>query len=108
MTADETPLDLADDPRGTLVAVRAQPGARRSGILGRHDGAVRVAVAVAPEGGRANAAVAAVLADALSCRPSRVVLVAGPTGRRKRFLVTDMAPDAVRDALDRALPSPRT
>ena len=84
--------------------MKAQPNARRSGVLGVHDGAVRVGVTTAPEQGKANAAVAAVLARALGCRPANVVLIAGPTSRSKRFLILDMVAATVRDRLVRALP----
>lgn len=104
MTAPDA-LDLTPDPRGTLIPVRAQPNARRAGVLGAHAGALRVGVAVAPERGKATAAVAAVLAEALGCRPARVVLVAGATARAKRFLVLDLDPAAVRERLARALPT---
>ena len=100
-----TPLEgltLAPDPRGTHLHVRAQPNARRAGILGEHAGALRVGVTVAPERGKANAAVIAALAEALACRPAQVVLVAGLTSRTKRFLILDLDPPTVRDRLNRA------
>ena len=92
-------LDLDADARGTRLSVRAQPNARTPGILGAHAGAVRVAVAVAPEGGKANAAVIAALAEALDCRPAQVVLTSGPASRQKRFLILDLDPPTVRDRL---------
>ena len=94
-----SPLDLSADPRGTTLHVRAQPHARRAGILGVHAGALRVGVTVAPEQGKANAAVAAVLAQVLGCRAAAVVLVSGPTSRSKRFLIRDLDPATVRDRL---------
>ena len=99
-------LDLVADPRGTLLHVRAQPNARRPGLLGTHAGAVRVGVSAAPERGKATAAVAEMLAEALGCRASGVVLVAGASSRAKRFLILDLDPAAVRDRLARALPPP--
>ena len=95
-------LELTHDPRGTHLSVRAQPNARRAGILGEHGGAVRVAVNVPPEQGKANAAVANVLAEALACRASEVVLVSGPSNRSKRFLIVGLDPATIRDRLDQA------
>ena len=92
-------LQLTTDPRGTILEVRAQPNARRSGILGVHAGALRVGVTVAPKQGKANAAVAIVLAENLGCRTSAVVLVSGPSNRLKRFLILDLDPATVRDRL---------
>ena len=92
-------LDLARHAEGTVLAVRAQPGAKRAGVVGTHAGALRVAVTAAPERGKANAAVVAVLADVLGCRATQLVLLTGPTSREKRFLVTGIDPDALRARL---------
>lgn len=96
-------LALVADPRGTHLNVRAQPQARRPGILGAHAGAVRVGVSAAPEQGKATAAVVATLAEALRCRPAQVVLVSGSTSRAKRFLILDLDPATVRDRLQASL-----
>lgn len=99
-------LELNQGPRGTHLNVRAQPNARRTGILGERAGAVRVGVAVAPENGKANAAIASVLAEALACRPSQVLLVSGPSNRSKRFLIFDLNPETIRERLDQATLKP--
>jgi uncharacterized protein YggU (UPF0235/DUF167 family) len=88
---------------GTVLAVRAQPGARKNGVLGERAGALRVAVSAAPEKGKANAAVRDVLADALGCKPSQVGLLTGETARDKTFLVTGLDPAELRARLDRLL-----
>ena len=72
---------------GALVAVRAQPGARRNAVLGEQAGALKVAVTAPPEGGRANAALAEVLRDWLGVKRSQVELAGGATSRNKTFLV---------------------
>ena len=83
-------ISLSRHAEGTVVPVRAQPGARRSAILGERNGALRVAVSAAPERGKANEAIQKLLADALGCRPSLIVLVQGETSRDKRFLVSGL------------------
>ncbi len=85
--------------------VRAQPNARKNGILGERAGALRVGVTVAPEKGKANAAIAEVLADAFGCRASNIVLLAGETSRDKRFLVLNLAPEALLSRLELLLPA---
>ena len=61
---------VGDD--GTVeLNVHAQPGAGRTQITGRHGDAVKIRVAVPPEHGRANAALAATLAEAFGLRPGR-------------------------------------
>jgi hypothetical protein len=94
-----TGVELSAHAEGTIVPVRAQPGARRDAIVGVHAGALRVAVTAAPERGKANEAIAAVLAEALGCRPSQVALLSGAASRQKRFLVVGLAPEQVRGRL---------
>jgi uncharacterized protein (TIGR00251 family) len=88
-------IELVGHEHGSLLNVRAQPNARKNGILGERGGALRVGVTVAPEKGKANAAIAGVLAEALGCRASQVVLIAGETSRDKRFLIVDVDRDAL-------------
>ncbi len=89
-------IDLTSHDRGTVLAVRAQPNARKDGVLGERGGALRIGVTVAPEKGKANAAVAEVLAGALGCRPSAIVLLSGEAARDKRFLILDVGPEDLR------------
>jgi uncharacterized protein (TIGR00251 family) len=74
-------------PLSDLLRVRVQPKARRNEIVEQPDGVFRVRVTAAPEGGAANRAVIALLAEALDIAPSRVALVHGATSRDKLFRV---------------------
>jgi uncharacterized protein YggU (UPF0235/DUF167 family) len=65
------------------IAVRVAPGSRRNDVLGRHGEAWRIAVAAAPERGRANAAVCELLAGALGVHRRDVTVVIGHTARDK-------------------------
>jgi uncharacterized protein YggU (UPF0235/DUF167 family) len=66
------------------LAVRVHPGARRAGLLGwMGDGALKLAVVEPPEGGRANRAVLALLADALGVPAGRLKVKGGSGGRSK-------------------------
>ncbi len=88
------------------MLVRAQPNARKNGILGERAGALRIGVTVAPEKGKANHAIAEILAQALACRTSSIVLLSGETSRDKRFLILDQSPEKIRarlEALDRPI-----
>ena len=80
-------IQLGEHPDGCVLPVRAQPGARKSGVLGEQAGALKVAVTAPPEDGRANKALVEVLAEALDLRRSQVELTAGATSRDKRFLL---------------------
>lgn len=78
-----------------LVRVRAQPRARRNAVLGVSPGIdgprLRVAVAAAPEDGRANRAVRALLAETLGVAVSAVQVTAGATSREKILAVAGNA-----------------
>lgn len=79
-----------------LLRVRVQPRASRAGIAGwRPDGALGVRVTAAPVDGRANAAVGALLAEALGVRASAVEIVRGATGRDKYVRVAGLTLDDV-------------
>ena len=79
---------------GIYLRVHAQPGARRAGIRGMHGDALRIAVREAAQDGRANAALIAVLAEALGVPRQALRLTAGHQGRRKRVFISG-DPDAL-------------
>ncbi|WP_435005190.1 DUF167 domain-containing protein [Tundrisphaera lichenicola] len=99
-------IDLTAHDRGTVLAIRAQPNARKNGVLGERAGALRVGVTVAPEKGKANAAIAEILAEVLGCRNSEVVLLSGDTSRDKRFLILGLDPETLRGRLSPLIPGP--
>ncbi|MEZ4217956.1 MAG: DUF167 domain-containing protein [Myxococcota bacterium] len=92
---------------GVVVCVRVAPRARRDAIAGVHDGRLKVAVTAPPEKGKANDAVARVLARALGVPRSRVALLAGATSHDKRFLISGEALEAVRARLRAQVEAPR-
>lgn len=85
---------------GDLLRVRVQPRASRSEIVGwRADGALSVRVAAPPVEGRANAALADLLADALDVRRSAVTIELGSRGRDKLVRISGLTPAQVRQRL---------
>lgn len=86
-------IEALHNPRGSILPVFAKPGARQDAVLGPLGRVLRVAVRAAPEGGKANQAIVAVLADALGVHRSRVVQLSGRTSPRKRFLIEGVPPD---------------
>ena len=75
-------------PGGVRVCLKVTPKAKRAqfgGLLDEPDGekALKVAVTAAPEGGKANEAVIALLAKEWGVAKSAVSVVAGATDRRK-------------------------
>ena len=82
---------------GRLLRVRVQPRASRSEIVGwRADGVLSVRVAAPPVEGRANAAVAALLAGALDLRASAVTVERGARGRDKLVRVEGVTLEEIR------------
>ncbi|MGO9318006.1 MAG: DUF167 domain-containing protein [Terracidiphilus sp.] len=76
---------------GVTLAVRAQPGAKKTAITGVYgEGAVaqlKIAVKAPPLEGRANDALIAFLADQLGVPKNFVELKAGESSRSKVFLL---------------------
>jgi uncharacterized protein (TIGR00251 family) len=97
---DQPVVELQDDPRGVILPVRAAAGSRRNAILGIRNGAVRVAVTAAPEKGKANKAIIAVLSEALSIPKSMIQLIAGETSQQKRFLLVGADGESIRQSIE--------
>lgn len=87
------PITISTHPEGALLAVRAQPGAKRNAVLGEQAGALKVAVTAPPEDGRANAALLEVLREWLEVKRSQLDLAAGATNRNKTFLIRGFTAD---------------
>lgn len=99
MASADSMLDLQTHSHGIILPVKASAGARRNGILGVRNGALRVAVTAAPEKGKANAAIISILSDALGLSKSSIELLSGDTSPQKRFLLVTDDPATVRDAI---------
>lgn len=70
------------------MPVKALAGATRNGIVGTHDGSLKVAVTQVPEKGKANKAIAKVIASVLGLKNSQVELSSGATSTNKSFVIT--------------------
>jgi uncharacterized protein (TIGR00251 family) len=84
-------VTITDHPEGCLVAVRAQPGARRNAIVGEQAGALKIAVTAPAQEGKANKAIVETLRAALKSKRSQVELASGDTSRDKLILVRGLA-----------------
>jgi uncharacterized protein (TIGR00251 family) len=92
-------LSLEERKQGVVLPVRAHPGSRRNAILGEREGALRVAVTAAPEKGKANQAIIALLSETLGIPKSAIKLAAGETSQHKRFVIAGLSLQEVRDKL---------
>ena len=80
--------------------VKVQPKASRDQVVGYRDGVLQLRVTAPPDKGRANAAVVALLADALGLAKSRVRIVRGQSSRDKVLTVESLTPEDVHGILE--------
>lgn len=93
-------VQLEETSAGIVLPVKAQPGARRNGVMGEHAGSLKVAVTQAPEKGKANEAIIEVLADLLELKRNQLRLASGATSSQKRFLVTGVSLDELQQRIE--------
>jgi uncharacterized protein len=100
---------LREHPEGCSLAVRVQPGAKRTGITGLYGQNSRlhlnIALQAPPVEGRANEALVAYLAKLLAMPRSKIRIIHGERYRFKLVLLDGVALAAVRDAINGRLPT---
>ena len=88
---------LRPTPAGVTLAVRAQPGAKKTAIVGVYgDGTtaqLKIAVQAPPIEGRANEALIAFLAKTFDLPKSAIELMSGELSRSKVFLLRGLTPE---------------
>jgi uncharacterized protein (TIGR00251 family) len=88
---------------GVTLAVRAQPGAKKTaivGVYGEGDAAqLKIAVQAPPIEGRANDALVAFLAETFGISKRSVELVSGELSRSKVFMLTGVTIQQARSKL---------
>lgn len=92
-------IDLRDTADGCILPVKVVPGASRDRIAGPLGNRLKVATSAAPERGKANQAVAGLLARALGVPAAAVELVSAPTNPRKDFRIKGLSAEQVRQRL---------
>jgi uncharacterized protein (TIGR00251 family) len=80
-----------DSPQVTRIAVKVAAGAANSAISGWRDQCLRVRLGTAPERGKANAALVALLAQALGLSKSAITIVRGQHSAHKTLEVTGLS-----------------
>jgi len=96
-------IRLESSSEGTIVPVRAHAGARRTGLRNLYDGALRIDVTAAPEKGKANQAIVALLSDLFELPKSAIQLVGGASSPRKKFLFYGLSEKQVHERVTRLL-----
>jgi uncharacterized protein (TIGR00251 family) len=77
-----------------VLDISVVPGAKRTELIGLHDGALRVRLAAPPVDGKANDALVAWLADELGVQRRCIELIRGMTSRRKQARIDAALADA--------------
>jgi uncharacterized protein len=85
----------------TRLAVKVVPGASRSGIAGWLGDTLKVRVTAPAEQGRANAAVEALLAEALGVSRDDVRIASGTASPRKVVEILGLSEAEVRSRLEK-------
>ncbi len=98
------PQAIRPDDDGAVLECHIQPGAAAGRIAGEYDGRLKIAVAAPPVDGKANAALIRFFSKKLNMPPSRIRIVSGETGRRKRLLFTGLNPEQLAERLAPHLP----
>ena len=82
------PSWLTEYPRGIVLDIYVQPGARRTEPAGEFDGLPKVRLAAPPRDNAANDELVRYLARALDVPRSSVSIVSGQRSRRKRVSIS--------------------
>jgi uncharacterized protein YggU (UPF0235/DUF167 family) len=97
-----TGLELRAVRDGTRLRLRVKAGARRTALLGVHDGALRLSVVSAPERGKANRSVLQLVASSIGLPQSALELLTGTSSPNKVVFVP-LPPAEVASRLDALL-----
>lgn len=95
-------LKLSEQRDGVQLEVHVVPRAKRSAIVGVHDGRMKVALCAPPVDGEANAALVALFAALLGCPKRDVMLLRGDTSRHKTLFLRGASATRIEALLSRA------
>lgn len=96
---DPAALRLVAKDNGFALAVKVVPGSSRQRIVGAYADGIKITVRAAAEGGAANQAVLAVLADALDVGRTNVRILRGHSNPRKEVLILGLSAEAIQQRL---------
>ena len=99
----ELPAFLRETAEGCTLAVRVQPGAKRTAVIGVFgDGAqLKIALQAPPVDGRANEALIEFLAQLAAVPKSSVTIFSGHSSRSKVLMLRDLNPVTLHSALSK-------
>jgi hypothetical protein len=94
-----TALSIRNEIGGVTICVKVVPNSSRDKVAGVLGDALKITTATPPEKGKANAAVAKILAKTLDIDSRRVTLATGQTSAHKEFHVKGITADEIRAKL---------
>jgi len=94
-------LSIHETAAGASFAVRVQPRAKRDAVLGEVNGALKIALTMAPVDGRANQGCISFLAELLEVRRSQVSILSGHTNRNKVIRIAGITAALLQERLER-------
>ncbi|MFB3893553.1 MAG: DUF167 domain-containing protein [Phycisphaerae bacterium] len=83
-------IAVRDVAGGAVIAVKVVPGSSRDKVVGVLGDCLKIATSAPAERGKANAAVAKILAAALGVDRRSVELISGQTNPRKEFRIAGL------------------
>jgi uncharacterized protein YggU (UPF0235/DUF167 family) len=95
-------VEVVARAEGAGLRVRVRPGGRCDRLLAAHGGALKLEVTAPPERGKANVAVAALLARELGVARTAVAITSGASGHDKSVVVSGLGAEEVAERLARA------
>jgi uncharacterized protein (TIGR00251 family) len=98
-TASRSPVAVTTFDAKVKLPLKVVPGSSRNGIVGWLGDALRVKVTAAAERGMANAAVEALLSEALALPRGAVKIVAGASSPRKDVEIAGLPETEIRRRL---------
>jgi uncharacterized protein (TIGR00251 family) len=78
---------IRQEDDGLCLPVKVQPRSSRNGIVGLHDGALKISLTSPPVDGKANADLTKFLAKKLHISKSSIEIISGQTGRNKHLAI---------------------
>lgn len=99
MSDDNVGKAISQDGDDTVILVKVTPGSSRTKVAGMHGDRVKIAVSAAPERGKANAELAAFLAEQVGLKQRDVIIESGTTSSLKRVRLIGIESNQVKKAL---------
>jgi len=93
-------LTVTDD--AITFAVRVQPRASKSGVVGELDGALKIRLAAPPVDGEANEELVRLLAKLFDAPRQRIAIISGQTSKNKIVRVSGISVEKVEKVLAEA------